>query len=412
MGTALGMRVTGLQQGRGEERAFVDMFTTRFETVAGAEQHVAALQQGFQALGHVFLLIVGSQCAHAHAFHRRVADHHFGQAITQARSHGINVLGRHDGAADGGAFLPGLGGHFPGDFLDEQLELFVVRGHVRGEDRAVQRVGFGGERHRVADQVRVDPQLGRRVGGTGEGHHVLALQAVEQVAGAADDQLQAARREQAGLIHQAHHGFGQVAGGAGRFDDARHAGEEARRELLQHAPDREVEGIDVHGQAAARHQDMGAGEGALLAQRHGRTFVDDVSRRQLAGADAGVAEQGAAAALDVDPAVGAGGAAVAGQGVELFLVLVEVERQGLEARRALLEVHGHEAGDAALAAELDGFGEVQGFLVGAEEGAAIDGTAHCLGALLADPAAGDEALQRGGVTHEDFSVKASAGAPA
>ncbi|MDT4825452.1 hypothetical protein FQZ97_587380 [compost metagenome] len=412
MGAAFGVRVAGTQQGGGEEGAFADALAARGEAILRAEQQLAALQQGVQALGHVGLLGVGRQGAHLHAFHGRVADDHLGEALAQALCHRIDVFCRDDGAADGSALLPGLDRHLAGDFLDEEVELRIVRGDFRGEDGAVQRVRLGVEGDGVAHQVGVHPQLGGGVGRTGEGHHVLALQAVQQVAGAADHQLQATFREQAGFVHQAHGGFSEIAGGGGGFDDARHAGEEARRELLQHAPDREVEGVDVHGQAAARHQDMGAGEGALLAQRHGRTFVDDVSRRQLAGADAGVAEQGAAAALDVDPAVGAGGAAVAGQGVELFLVLVEVERQGLEARRALLEVHGHEAGDAALAAELDGFGEVQGFLVGAEEGAAIDGTAHCLGALLADPAAGDEALQRGGVTHEDFSVKASAGAPA
>ncbi|MCY1355704.1 hypothetical protein D9M69_421350 [compost metagenome] len=213
-------------------------------------------------------------------------------------------------------------------------------------------------------------------------------------------------------MHQAHGGFGQVAGGGGRLDDAGHAGEEAGGELFQHPPDGEVEGVDVHGQAATGYQDMGAGEGALLAERHGRAFVDDVARRQLAGADAGVAEQGGGAALDVDPAVGAGGATVAGQRVELFLVFGQVQRQGLEARRALLEVHGHEAGDTALAAMFDGFGEVQGFLVGAEEGAAVDGAAQCLGTMLADPAAADEALQRGGVTHEEFSVRGRRRAPA
>ncbi|MCY1291820.1 hypothetical protein D9M70_410230 [compost metagenome] len=412
VGAALGVRVAAAQQGRGEERAVVDPLAARGEAVLRAEQQLAGLQQRLDALGDVGLLGVRGQRAHLHAFHRRIADHHLAQPLAQALGHGVEVFAGNDGAADRRALLPGLGGHLAGDFLDEQVEFFVVRGDFRGEDRAVQRVGFGVERNRVAHQVGVDAQLGGGVGRTGEGHHVLALQAVQQVAGAADDQLQAAFGQQAGFVHQAHGGFGQVAGGGGRFDDAGHAGEEARGELLQHAPDREVEGVDVHGQAAARHQDMGAGEGALLAQRHGRTFVDDVSRRQLAGADAGVAEQGAAAALDVDPAVGAGGAAVAGQGVELFLVLVEVERQGLEARRALLEVHGHEAGDTALAAMFDGFGEVQGFLVGAEEGAAVDGAAQCLGTMLADPAAADEALQRGGVTHEEFSVRGRRRAPA
>lgn len=60
MGTAFGMRVTGLQQGRGEERALGHTLATRCETVAGAEQLVAALQQAAHPLGHIVLLVVGS----------------------------------------------------------------------------------------------------------------------------------------------------------------------------------------------------------------------------------------------------------------------------------------------------------------------------------------------------------------
>ena len=141
--------------------------------------------------------------------------------------------------------------------------------------------------------------------------------------------------QQAGLDHQPHRRLGQVARRAGRLADAGHAGEKARRELLEQAPDREVEGIDVHRQAAARHQDVGAGEGAGLAQRHRRAFVHHVARRQLGAAHAGVGEQRAGAAFDVDPAVGARGAGVRRDRVELLLALGQVLGQRLQdARRA------------------------------------------------------------------------------
>ncbi|MCY1535096.1 hypothetical protein D9M68_704870 [compost metagenome] len=159
----------------------------------------------------------------------------------------------------------------------------------------------------------------------------------------------------------------------------------------------------MHGDAAARHQDVAAGELAGLAQRDRRAFVDQVAGRQLAAAQAGVGEQRAGAAFDVDPAVGAGGSAVAGQRVELFLAFGQVLAEGLEARGALLEVHRHQFGEAALAGVGHRLGEVQGFLVGARQGVAVDGAAQCLGAVLADPAAADEALQGGGVTHHGFS---------
>ncbi len=45
--------------------------------------------------------------------------------------------------------------------------------------------------------VRVHAQLGRGVGAAGEGDHVLAVELVEQVAGAADHELQRAGGQQA-----------------------------------------------------------------------------------------------------------------------------------------------------------------------------------------------------------------------
>ena len=74
-------------------------------------------------------------------------------------------------------------------------------------------------------------------------------------------------------------------------------------------------------QRAARHQDVGAGEAALLAQRHRRPFMHDIARRQFGRAQAGVGEQRGRAAFDVDPAVGARGAGVARDRVQMLLVL-------------------------------------------------------------------------------------------
>ncbi|MNJ26625.1 hypothetical protein D3C77_211140 [compost metagenome] len=136
-----------------------------------------------------------------------------------------------------------------------------------------------------------------------------------------------------------------------------------------------------------------------------------VARRQLAAAQAGIGEQGAGAAFDVDPAVGTGCAAVVRQGVKLLLALEQELAEGLEARCALLEVHRHQFGDAALAGMGDGFGEVQHFFMGARQRLAVDRAAQRLGAVLADPAAADEALQGGVVAHQKFSrVSGAAGA--
>ena len=149
--------------------------------------------------------------AHVHTLHRRVTHHHLGETGTQQLSHRVQLLARHDGAADGGALLAGLAGHLTHHLLDEQLKLRVVGRHVVGQDGAVQRVGLGVERHAARHQVGVHPKPGRRVGRAGKRDHVLPVQPVQQIAGATDHQLQRALGQDAGLVDQAHRCFGQVA---------------------------------------------------------------------------------------------------------------------------------------------------------------------------------------------------------
>jgi hypothetical protein len=219
--------------------------------------------------------------------------------------------------------------------------------HVRRQDGAVERVGFRREGHGFADQVRIGAQLGGGVGRAGEGDGVEAAQAVQQIAGEPITSCSEPSGTRPDSIIILTAGVGQVAGGGGRLGDAGHGGQEAGREFLEQAPDREVEGVDVHGHAAARHQDVGAGKAAALAQRHGRAFMQHVRRRQLARAHAGIREQGADAAFDVDPAVRAGGAGQVRDLVQLFLALHEVHGQGLQALGALLEVELHQRGTPA-----------------------------------------------------------------
>jgi hypothetical protein len=105
------------------------------------------------------------------------------------------MLGRRHGAADGGAFLPRLDRHLGRDhFLDEQVELGRARRRVGAEQRGVEAVLLGDEADALALHDRVRLQLQRGRGRAGEADHVLAGQMVEQVADAADDQLQRARR--------------------------------------------------------------------------------------------------------------------------------------------------------------------------------------------------------------------------
>jgi hypothetical protein len=185
---------------------------------------------------------------------------------------------------------------------------------------------------------------------------------------------------------------GQVAGGGGRLGDAGHGGQEAGREFLEQAPDREIEGIDVHRHAAARHQDVGAGKAAALAQRHGRAFVQHVRRRQLAPAHAGVGEQGADAAFDVDPAVGAGGAGQVRDLVQLFLALHQVQARAFR-RWARFWKSRRISAHAGLAGVGDGFVEVDPVGVGVVDELVVQGAVQGLVGFVADPAVGDQALQ-------------------
>ena len=397
VGAVPGEGIAGDQQRGLEERAARRALAHRRKVSRSAAiGQLRALAQQRHALGHVGLLRVRGQRAHAHALDGRVTHDDLGQARLELLGHGVQVLARHDGAADGGALLAGLHRHFAGHFLDEEVEFFVVRRHVRGQDGAVQRVGLGVEGDAVADEVRVHAQLGGGVGGAGEGHHVRAFQAVEQVARATDDKLQRARRQDAGVIDQTHHGLGQVAGGCGGLADAGHAGQEAGRELFEQAPDGEVEGVDVHRQPATRHQDVRAGKAALLAQRHRRAFVDQVAAGQLGLAQAGIGEQRAGATFNIDPAVGARGAGVRGDGVERLFVVVQVLGQRLQARGALLEVQRQQARQSGAAGVVHGFGKVQRLGMGMGHGLAVKGAAQGLGRLLANPAAADETLKKSG----------------
>ncbi|MNH32035.1 hypothetical protein D3C79_924520 [compost metagenome] len=67
VGAAFGMRVSCLKQGWGEERTLGNALATWGETVAGAEQLIAALKQGTYTLADIALLVMRGQGPHANA---------------------------------------------------------------------------------------------------------------------------------------------------------------------------------------------------------------------------------------------------------------------------------------------------------------------------------------------------------
>ena len=305
----------------------------------------------------------------------------------------------YDDAANRRALLARLARHFAHHFLDEQIEFHIVGRDVRRQDGAIERIGFAVEGYGLGDQVRIGAQLGGRGGRACKRDEILAIQTVQQVARGTDHQLQTAGRQQARFMHHAHDSLRQVARRRGRLGDAGHGSEKTRCEFFQQTPDGEIEGVDVHGQAAARHQDVRAGEAAFFTERDGRAFVQHVRRRQLVAAHAGVGEQGARAAFDIDPAIGARGARQVRDRIQLLLALDQVQGQRLEARGALLEVQRHQARHARLARIRDGFVEVDLLGMRVIDDAVVQGAMQGHGGAFAQPAASDQALQGRYVSH-------------
>ena len=292
----------------------------------------------------------------------------------------IEILGGGHGSADGSAFLARLDRHLGDDFGHEQVELRRAGRGVGAEQRGVETVLLGDEFDAFAEHDRVGLELRRGRGRAGEADHILPAQMVEQVADPADDQLDRAVGQQAGVDHDAEGGFAEVGGAAGRFDDRGHAGEQGRGELFEHSPDREVEGIDVDRRALERGIDVLADEAAAFAQRLQFAVEQDVSIRQFATALGGEGEQGAGAALDVDPAVLAGGAGRHVERVKLFLAGEDGEAEAFDDPRALMEGEGTQRRTADIAGVGEHGGEIDPARSGRGDETAVDGAGD-VGAL-------------------------------
>ncbi len=255
---------------------------------------------------HLVALRDARERTHADAGRARVADDRLRELRLQCRHHFAQPGLRHDRLADRGALLAGLDRHLARDFLHEERELRRSRPRIRSEDGGIERVRLGDEAHGVTHDGRMRAKLrcGRRR--TRERDDVLAAEVVEQVADAAADELQGSRGQDPGLDDPTHDELGQVAGRRRGLDDCRHAGEQRWRELLEHAPDREIECIDMHGRAFERHAHVLADEAAALRQRLDAAVQVDMAVRQLTRPLAREHQHRADAAVDVDPGIALG----------------------------------------------------------------------------------------------------------
>ena len=121
------------------------------------------------------------------------------------------------------------------------------------------------------------------------------------------------------------------------FTIAGNAGEQGRGELLEHAPAREIECIDVNRSAFERQEHVLADEAAGLRQHFGGAIDVDAAVRQLPHTLAREHESGADATVDIDPRVGARGPGREGECVEFLLALRQILCERLEHGRALVK---------------------------------------------------------------------------
>ncbi len=93
-----------------------------FGRLDAAGQHLRLARDFRNAVERRRLLAARDHRTHARGFVARIAERGFLQAREQGFGHRVGAFGRHEDAADGGAFLPGLHRHLAADFLDEGIE--------------------------------------------------------------------------------------------------------------------------------------------------------------------------------------------------------------------------------------------------------------------------------------------------
>src|SRR6185437_5946388 len=173
--------------------------------------------------------------------------------------------------------------------------------------------------------------------GAGEGHGVLTGEMIEEITDTAANELDGALGKEARLDDATECQLGQVGRGGRGLDDRGYSREKSRRQLFQHAPDGEVEGVDVHGRPFERHADVLAGEAAGFRQALRGAIDIDVRIGQLAHALARIHEEGGDAAVDVDPRIRLRGPGRIRERIELFFLFRQVLRERLEEPGALVK---------------------------------------------------------------------------
>ena len=111
------------QQDRAEEGAALRVGADGLDPLQAAGDDGCHLGQLADPLADLVALGEAGQRAHAHGLVGGVADDGPGQPVAQRVGDRGELRARDEGAADGGAFLPGLDRHLARDLLDEEVEL-------------------------------------------------------------------------------------------------------------------------------------------------------------------------------------------------------------------------------------------------------------------------------------------------
>ncbi|MCY1220223.1 hypothetical protein D9M72_322290 [compost metagenome] len=362
----LSLGIRPAEQHRGHERTVFDDALAAVgagdrRRIQGAVRKLAAgVEHGLNSGADIGQLLKGSERTHGDALGTGITQHH---AFLDPGTHGGDDVGhhalRHNGAPDGGALLAGLDGHFGDHGLDEGVELRGALDCVRAQDGGVERIGLRREADAAVHHIRVRLQGIGGGGGAGEGHQVAVVEVVQDGAGRAGDELQRALGQDVGLDHGLDHGRRHVARGSCGLDDGGNTGDEGGRKLLQHAPHREVEGVDLHGDARDAGVDVLAGEGTVAGQHLHGPIHHHLGVGQLAAALGAEGEEHADSAVDVHHGIDLGGAGLGGQLIEVLAAGVEVLRQFLELEGALVESQRAEFLLAGGASVIHDVGKVQ-----------------------------------------------------
>ena len=239
----------------------------------------------------------------------RIADFRALEFFRQRIGNRIGFLRRHEDAADRRAFLSGFHRHLAHRFAQEGIEGDAAGRGLRRKQRRIDAVGLDVHRHAPCHHVGMAAHARAGVGRAGKGDEIVTGERSEELAGAAAQEAQRTIGQHLGGDDVLHHRMRQQRGCGGGLGENRDARDERYRRLLPQPPTREIEGVDVDGDAAARRHQVDGLIVLSLGEPH-RLFVEQHARIAQPATESGVIFQRADAAVDVDRRVRLGVAGI------------------------------------------------------------------------------------------------------